>query len=304
MQEQYVCVIGAANIDISGFPKHKLQMGDSTIGRLSLSIGGVGRNIAENLVRLGLSTKLMAPIGDDLYGKKIIENCNEIGIDVSDALFMENTNSSVFLAVMNDKNDLAVAIAAMSICEKLDEAFIDSKRAVIEQASVVVLETNIPSKVLKYIVDTIPNQKYMLDTVAGDKAAGCLDVLHNLHTLKTNEFEAETLSKQTINKEEDLPKVAEFFHDRGVTNVFITMGKKGSFYSNRKEQGIVLPKPIEVVSTIGAGDSFISGLVFSELQDYDLNKSVRFASACANMTVSTEATVNPQMTSEAVLESL
>lgn len=302
MPKDYICVIGAANVDITGFAHNKLVLGDSSIGHLTSSTGGVGRNIAENLVRLGVPVKLLCPIGDDIYGKEIIQNCEEVGIDISEALFLENTGSSVFLGIMDKSNDLALAIAAMSICTKIDKAFIDAKREQIKNANAVVLETNIPVETLEYIIESIPDQTYILDTVAGDKAGSCMDVLHGLHSLKTNQIEAEILSGIEIKEEPDLERSAAFFHKKGVKNVFITIGKKGSFYSNQTECGIVVPKPVLVANTIGAGDAFLSGLVFGRFKDYNLVDSVKIAGACANMAVMSEKTVNPEINEKMILE--
>jgi pseudouridine kinase len=73
-QEDYVCVLGGSNMDIVGFPHKNLVLHDSNPGKVKISLGGVGRNIAENLVHLGVSTKLISAIGDDLYGKKILKS--------------------------------------------------------------------------------------------------------------------------------------------------------------------------------------------------------------------------------------
>ena len=53
-------VVGAANIDIGGFPAGRLALQDSAPGRVTFSAGGVGRNIACNLARLGVDTRLGA----------------------------------------------------------------------------------------------------------------------------------------------------------------------------------------------------------------------------------------------------
>ena len=59
-ESDYVVVIGGAGIDINGFPSGKLIQKSSNPGRVKLSLGGVGRNIAENLARLGLNVKLLS----------------------------------------------------------------------------------------------------------------------------------------------------------------------------------------------------------------------------------------------------
>lgn len=83
-KDDYVVVIGGTNIDLQGFPRKKLIMKDSNIGSVKISLGGVGRNIAENLTRLGFYTKLISIIGDDVYGNLIMEKSREIGLDLAD----------------------------------------------------------------------------------------------------------------------------------------------------------------------------------------------------------------------------
>ena len=65
-EDAYVCVIGGSNMDIQGFPSSKLIYQDSNVGEVKISLGGVGRNIAENLVRMGAHTKLISVVGDDV----------------------------------------------------------------------------------------------------------------------------------------------------------------------------------------------------------------------------------------------
>ncbi|MCB9052383.1 MAG: hypothetical protein H6556_23355 [Lewinellaceae bacterium] len=72
-----ITILGAANIDLTGFSHQPLRYGDSHQGALKISLGGVGRNIAENLARLGLPTRLICSIGDDIYGQLIQNSCRK-----------------------------------------------------------------------------------------------------------------------------------------------------------------------------------------------------------------------------------
>ena len=63
--------IGAANVDIMGESAARLVMEDSNPGTLSVSVGGVTRNVCENTARLGLPTRLITTVGEDMYGEKI-----------------------------------------------------------------------------------------------------------------------------------------------------------------------------------------------------------------------------------------
>ena len=77
----YIAGIGAANVDIRGRSERKLIMGDSNPGTLYTTLGGVCRNICENLARLGSNVKLVTVVGDDENGRSILRGCEAAGID-------------------------------------------------------------------------------------------------------------------------------------------------------------------------------------------------------------------------------
>jgi len=108
-QDDYVCVLGGSNIDISGFPNQKLILADSNPGQVKISLGGVGRNIADNLVHLGVPTKLISALGEDVYGKKLIDHANAINLDIRHSLILSNRSTSTYLAILDETGDMKVA---------------------------------------------------------------------------------------------------------------------------------------------------------------------------------------------------
>ena len=78
----YICVVGGANVDIFLSPYKKLKLRDSNPGQLRISCGGVGRNIAENLARLGNDVKLLTVLGNDGNAELIKSNAKQCGIDL------------------------------------------------------------------------------------------------------------------------------------------------------------------------------------------------------------------------------
>ena len=122
-----ICVVGGSNIDIQGFSQTKLNLYDSNPGIIQKGFGGVGRNIAENLARLDTKPKLISPIGDDNFSKELVEYMNNVGCDMGDAMKIENTQLSTYLSVLNEENEMVVAIAAMDILEKFNKDFISTK---------------------------------------------------------------------------------------------------------------------------------------------------------------------------------
>ena len=114
-----VYVIGGVNMDISGTPAETLRPGDSNPGRVSLSPGGVGRNIAENLSRLGRRVSLITILGNDPYADVIREHCRNVGIDLSMSFTDPLGRTSTYLCLNEQNGDLHAAIADMAICEQL-----------------------------------------------------------------------------------------------------------------------------------------------------------------------------------------
>ena len=89
--QPYISIVGGTNIDIQGFPNNDLILKDSNPGEVKISFGGVGRNIGENLVKLGIETKLISAVGDDVYGRKILEESRTINLNMEDSLIIKGT---------------------------------------------------------------------------------------------------------------------------------------------------------------------------------------------------------------------
>ncbi|MDY4181799.1 MAG: PfkB family carbohydrate kinase, partial [Pseudoflavonifractor sp.] len=92
----YAVVIGGVNMDIGGRPARKLVPQDSNPGRVRMSLGGVGRNIAHNMSLLGVDVRMLTAFGDDLHAQKIAASCGELGIDISHALQVPGAATSTY----------------------------------------------------------------------------------------------------------------------------------------------------------------------------------------------------------------
>ena len=142
-KSNYITVIGGSNIDIQGVPNKSLVLFDSNPGKVDISLGGVGRNIADNICRLGINTKLISAIGNDLYGNQILSECRSYGIDVEDCYVSNEYPTSMYVSILNDDNDMQVAISHMDILDKLDLDYITSKHQQINDSLAIVIDTNL-----------------------------------------------------------------------------------------------------------------------------------------------------------------
>jgi pseudouridine kinase len=292
----YLAVIGGANIDIHGTPSSGLTMNDSNPGTVNICPGGVARNIAENLARLEIDVRLIAAVGDDPYGNLLLGQGQEVGINTSHMLQVPSGQTSTYLSVVDKQGDMLVAISDMTIVEALTPAHLLLHGSMLKQAKFLILDTNLNDKALAHLFAVYGDQTIFVDTVSTSKAARIRPYLGSVHTLKPGLLEAEALAGIQIKSNEELPKLADWFHDQGVQQLFITLGENGVFYSTQEGQGLesVIPVSSQQINNAGgAGDAFVAGLAYAWLHKWALVKSVRFAMSAAASTLLHSATNNP-----------
>lgn len=295
---KYTLVIGGANVDIQGFPRNKLIPYDSNIGKVKISLGGVGRNIAENLVRLGIDTRLITVIGDDMYGRQIVKEGEKIGIDMEDSLILSNKDTSSYLSILNKEGDMELAISSMDIYDYISIEFINSKEELIRHSQPCIIDTNIPRTSIEYLLKNFPNVDFFLDTVSTAKTRKVKDLIGYFHTIKPNRLEAEILTGVKIKDIEDLKIAASYLHDQGVNRVFITLGEEGVFYSDGIDIGSVRSPSVEVVNATGAGDAFVAALAYGYVNNIDIREVAKLAMSASIVAISHEETINPKMSIE------
>lgn len=295
MNNSYIAVIGGANIDIQGFPYDKMNFRDSNPGKIKISLGGVGRNIAENLVKLGVNVKLISVIGSDPYGLKILQEANKIGLDMEDSLILEGEATSIYLSMLDQSGDMIAAISYMDIYENMTVEFIKEKKKVIDNSKLCIIDTNISKEVIEFILMNHKMIDFFLDTVSTAKAKKVKDLIGYFHTIKPNRIEAELLTGIEINDEDDLKRASEYFLRKGVKRVFISLGELGVFYCDENNMSHIKIPKIKPVNATGAGDAFMAAIAYGHYYNINIEETVRMAIAASIIAISHENTINPDM---------
>ena len=182
----YAAVVGGVNVDIGGQSYAPLVARDSNPGRVRISLGGVGRNIAHNMSLLGVDVRLLTAFGDDLHAQRVAASCGELGIDISHALQVPGGTTSTYLFLNDVDGDMALGLSDMDICERITPAYLASKLSLLNNAQVIVADTNIPAESLQYLV-THCTPPVFVDPVSTAKARKVQPVLGRVHTLKPNQ---------------------------------------------------------------------------------------------------------------------
>ena len=230
----YAAVVGGVNVDIGGQSYAPLVARDSNPGRVRISLGGVGRNIAHNMSLLGVDVRLLTAFGDDLHAQRVAASCGELGIDISHALQVPGGTTSTYLFLNDVDGDMALGLSDMDICERITPAYLASNLSLLNNAQVIVADTNIPAESLQYLV-THCTPPVFVDPVSTAKARKVQPVLGRVHTLKPNRIEAELLSGVQITDDASLRLAASRLLETGLHRVFISLGTQGVFAADQKE---------------------------------------------------------------------
>ncbi len=295
----YVAVAGAVNVDIGGQSAGPLVGRDSNPGKVTVSMGGVGRNIAHNLRLLGVKVSLLTALGEDPHAGQVVDSCERLGIDLSRVLHVPGGTTSTYLFLSDETGDMALAVSDMGIYEKLTSDYFARHLGFLNGAALVVADANLPGEALAYLAHhcTAP---LLVDPVSTVKAERVKPILGKLHTLKPNRMEAELLSGVKITDGASAQAAARKLLETGLERVFISMGEDGVFAADHQKTVAFPCCPARMRSATGAGDAFAAALAWAFLEGKDLADSARAANAAASIAVEGEKTINPAMSVDAV----
>ncbi|WP_449291367.1 PfkB family carbohydrate kinase [Oscillibacter ruminantium] len=298
--EPYAAVVGGVNMDIGGWPSESPVAHDSNPGRVRMSLGGVGRNIAHNMALLGMDVRLLTVFGDDLNAQKIAASCAELGIDVSHAPFLSGEHTSTYLFITDERGDMALAVSDMDIYQHLTPQFLAQRQKLLDGAQVVVADTNPPAQTLQYLAEHCAAPIFC-DPVSTAKAEKIRPILGKLHTLKPNRIEAELFSGVKFTDEASLRLAAKTLLETGLRRVFISLGSDGVFAADH-EGSVHLPViPGTMVNTTGCGDAFMAAITWAYLQGTNLEGTARLGLAASSIAMESGETINPAMREEELL---
>ncbi len=298
--EQYAIVIGGANMDLCGRSTSSLIPGDSNPGQLTSGAGGVGRNIADNLSRLGSSVQFIGVLGDDNWGDQLKSACREAGVNVDNCLTITGATSSSYLSIHDQDGEMHIALNDMKLINMLNAERLAQREGVIARASAIVLDANLSINALEYIFHVHSDIDIFVDPVSSIKASKLIPFLDKIHTLKPNLMEAELLSGIEFKKRSDLEKISNSLHNKGIDNLLISLGNKGAYSSTQSGSVLIPPSPTQINNVTGAGDALMAGLTHGYLKQWQWHDTITFALGAARLALISENTINSTMSEKAV----
>ncbi|MBN1651529.1 MAG: carbohydrate kinase family protein, partial [Bacteroidales bacterium] len=276
-----VLVIGAQNIDIFAKSTSEFIPHDSNPAKIHLAFGGVGRNIAENLCRLGNEVHFISVFGDDIFSEAAHKSLIQLGVNTTDSLFLKNQSNSVYLGILDQENDLFLGLNDMEISKALDPTFLKTKTELIRSFELLVLDNNLETETLHYLLNTYQDKILVMDAVSAKKAMKLKTYLDKITVLKLNQIELNALSSET-----EIVKQLKDLHNKGAKTLLIT--NKDQEISLSNPEGIIKKKPLtidHIVNATGAGDAFLSGFIHGMLHQFTDDQKLNYANRVAHITL-------------------
>ena len=290
-----VVVIGGANVDLKARSRDRVVPATSNPGTATLSPGGVARNVAENLARLGTPVSLLAAVGADALGEDLLVSTAAAGVDVSRVVRRGATGT--YTAVLDDAGELVVAVADMAATESLAPADVAAAADAIAAASLLVVDGNLLPETVTAALDVAAaaGVRAVVDPVSVPKARRLAPVVRRdlfLLTPNTDELAALTGRPEA--------EALAALHGYGARLVWLRRGPAGSLLSTPDGTVELAPVPGEVVDDTGAGDAMLAAFCHFLLAGAAPAEAARLGHAAAALTVAGPATVRPDLSASLV----
>lgn len=303
-----VLLIGAAGVDILGRLRGELQDNTSNPARIRTAYGGVVRNIAENLGRLGQETILLTAVGDDLPGDGLLEHTAGVGVDTSRVLRVSDYPTGSYIGVVGLRGEIALALDDMRIISQVTPEYLEDNAALFKEASLLVLDTNLSKVTLRkaFSLARRAHLPVMADPTATSLAHRLFPYLSRLFMVVPNELEAGLLCDREVEpgKRHQAMEAAQHLVAQGVHLAIITMAKMGVVYATSSTSGHIGALRTEIVDPTGAGDALTAGVIFGLLNDFPLDDALHLGISAASMALRTQGASIPELSLDKLYEQL
>ena len=282
MSDISVLGIFVADISFSG-PKIP-AIGETILGnKYNVGPGGKGCNQAVAIARLGAKVNFISKIGKDSYGELALNTLTKNKINTESVIQDENLQTGV-AGILVDKNSGKNAInVIVGAPSTLKVAEIDKHIDIIKNSKIFLTQLEVPKDVTLYCLKIA-------------KKNGCLTILNpapaseitkefysNIDYFTPNETEAEFYTGVKITNEKEAKQAADKLIGLGIKKIIITLGEKGLFYSDGKEEIFLKANSVKAIDTTGAGDAFNGGLAFGLSKEKPIKECLELANKVAGI---------------------
>jgi ribokinase len=270
-----ITVIGSSSMDLVVTASKRPNKGETIIGESFKTVpGGKGANQAVAAARLGAEVYMVGCVGDDAFGKVILDNFtknNVITSYVEPVADMESGTAHITLA--EGDNSIIFVKAANNY---VTPEFVEKALEKIRESDMVLIQQEIPEETVEYVSEVCHASGIPLLLNPAPARPISKKVIENTAYITPNELEASILFEN-----EDIQAALKRYPNK----VFITEGKNGVRYYDGEKEVLVPAYPVTAVDTTGAGDTFNAAFAVALAEGKGIKESIRFANRAASLSV-------------------
>jgi pseudouridine kinase len=303
-----VLVLGAAGMDVIGRLESDLKPAASNPAKIRSSYGGVARNVAENLARLGQPVQLITVVGQDANGDRILEHTANAGVDVSAVIRCQDYPTGYYMGVVNKKGMLQYAVDDMRLMEEITTTYLKAHEELFKSASMVFVDANLPVKSLRTASSLARRAKIPVcaDTASFTLAERLVKFLPRYFLVTANSKEAGVLTDLEFeaSDSETAMEAARRLVNQGVRIALVTLAEYGVVYATSETTGHISAIRTPISDPTGAGDAMTAAVLFALLNDIDLDDAIRLGVSAASLTLRHPGSVYPNLSLEGLYDHL
>ncbi|MER2258004.1 MAG: ribokinase [Priestia megaterium] len=289
-----VTVIGSSSMDLVVTSNIRPGAGETVLGESFKTVpGGKGANQAVAAARLGADVSMIGCVGEDHYGKAILENFKSNGVSVKNVKPVTDLDSGTAHIILAEGDNSIVVVKGAN--DYITPDYVEKAKEKIKDADIVLIQQEIPEETVEYVAQLCQELKVPLLLNPAPARPLKAEVIEQVSYITPNEHEAELLFEGK-EKEEVLKQYPN--------KLFITEGKQGVRYFNGEKEVVVPSYQVETVDTTGAGDTFNAALAVALAEGMGFEKGIQFANRAASLSVTKFGAQGGMPTRKEVEESL
>lgn len=224
---------------------------------------------------------MIGAVGDDPFGRELLENLHKEGVDASGIEILEGTSSGVAVIVVDSKGENAIVVASGANARVTPDDHLFPNEALFQEAEVVVLQMELPLPTVHAAIMLAHRHgcKVILDPAPASKKMS--DEFFDVDIISPNMSEAAIITGQQIGMEERVDKlIASDLIARGAKATVLKLGHRGSMAVTADGHIYTVPAyKVDVVDTTAAGDCFTAALAVATANQMHLHETLHFANA-------------------------
>ncbi len=295
-------MVGACHMDRKARGEAPLVEAASNPVTLRSCCGGVARNVADNLRRLGVAVELVTRLGRDGEGEVLLARLGELGIGRTGISRSEQAPTAFHLIVLQPDGEMLVAVADMRIYDEITPALLRGLPERIWAVDAILADCNLPGETLRFLAGLRhAGRRCAVIGVSPAKVLRAKPCLAACDLLCVNRLEAAALLERSPETLEPLA-AAKALVAAGAREVVVTLGAAGLCLAAEGDSVSLPGRPGRLRDVTGAGDALAAAYLEARLRGLDPPAAGRRALAAARLTIESDDSVSPQLTPQRLEE--